>query len=347
MSLMKYLSPKLPKEERFNYAKGGFAPDDPLGYGDRLTVFFVFMHDADADLKNAATRSFEEASNEHIMEALQAPLEPLVIRKILELKKNHETFMVMAALNPIVDDALVEYIGENCNDDTACILAADPNWLVEKPVFLTGLKKNQLISKLTVERVESGEIYKEAAEYTTDQEMAEQAADASGSSMLTPEEEAQIKADLEKAIAAPKGNPNSDEKNIFKMVKSLTVSQKVKLAMSGNKSARELLIKESNKMVSRSVLKNPRISEDEVLRLCQTRGTPEELLREVARNRAWQENYSIKLACTTNSKTPLPVAMKMLSTLNSSDLQKLSKSKNITSALSGAARRMLETSKKH
>jgi hypothetical protein len=127
----------------------------------------------------------------------------------------------------------------------------------------------------------------------------------------------------------------------YQMVQELSAGDKIKLALSGDKEWRTLLLKDSNKQVSGAVLKNPRITEKEVLILCQNRSTNEELIRIILLNREWLKNYSIRLALTMHPRTPLNQAIRFLSTLGEKDLRKLSKSRNISSALVNACRRIL------
>ncbi|MBM4312174.1 MAG: hypothetical protein FJ119_14695, partial [Deltaproteobacteria bacterium] len=49
------------------------------------------------------------------------------------------------------------------------------------------------------------------------------------------------------------------------MVLRMDVSDKIKLAIVGNKEARGLLIKESNKVVVKNVLENPRVTDEEIV----------------------------------------------------------------------------------
>ncbi len=134
--------------------------------------------------------------------------------------------------------------------------------------------------------------------------------------------------------------------SIQQQISRMTVAEKIKLALTGGKEAREVLIKDSNKMVSMSVLKNPRITEDEVIKLTASKSASDELLREVARNREWLKNYRIKYNLVTNPKTPLHISMRLMGHLLEKDLQKLAKSKNIPSALAVAAKKALEGKQK-
>jgi hypothetical protein len=154
-------------------------------------------------------------------------------------------------------------------------------------------------------------------------------------------DETDIEQDFDSEGDAEEVAHNLDAVTKYQMIQELSVGEKVKLALSGDKEWRSLLLKESNKQISGAVLKNPRITEKEVLILCQNRSTNEELIRIILLNREWLKNYSVRLALTMHPRTPLNQAMRFLSTLSEKDLRKLSKSRNISSALTNACRRLL------
>jgi len=350
-SLLKFISPQVPKEERLKAANGNFPLEEAVPPGDRLTALFVLTHDSDAGVSATAKKTIDEYPKHLLMAGLEEPLDPLVIKHIITVRGKNDSVMIMAALNSGIDEAALTAIALECNEEAASILTADKVWLASKPFFMEALKKNRLLSKATIERIEFG-----MAE--EDEKLVSAQAEAAGEHKETPqgtssteegmseEDKEELAADVAKKFAADMKKDKGVEKNIFKLVSTLSVSQKVKLAMAGNKAARELLVKESNKMVSRSVLKNPRITEDEVKKLVITKGTAEDLLREIARNKEWLENYTIKFGVVTNTKTPIAVSMKMIESLNDADVLKISKSKNVSTALASAARRKIESKKR-
>ena len=61
----------------------------------------------------------------------------------------------------------------------------------------------------------------------------------------------------------------------------------------------------------------------------------------ISANKDWTRNYSVKLALTRNPKTPQPQAVKFLNYLQDRDLKALMKSKDVPSAISTHARRIL------
>lgn len=129
-------------------------------------------------------------------------------------------------------------------------------------------------------------------------------------------------------------------KNTFELIKTLSVGQKIKLALTGGKEARDALIKDSNKLVAGGVIKNPQISDNEIIKVASTNGTSEDILRQIARNRQFMANYTIKHAIISNPKTPMQVSMRLMPTLNKKDKEKLAKSRSVPSAVSALAKKL-------
>lgn len=141
-------------------------------------------------------------------------------------------------------------------------------------------------------------------------------------------------------------NEESDEfKSKYKLCMELDTSAKIKYAMTGDKEWRSILIKDNNKLVSGAVIKNPRISEGEVLTFAKSKIQNDEILRIICMNKDWLKNYQIRKALVENAKTPLPKALRFMSTLTEKDLNSLAKSKNVSSAIATQARRISMTRK--
>ena len=130
-------------------------------------------------------------------------------------------------------------------------------------------------------------------------------------------------------------------KSRYQEIKDLPVPEKVKLAMSGDKEARAILIKDSNKQVQEAVLNSPKITEPEIVAVANSRNVSEDRLRKIASSREWMKNYQIRLGLVNNPKTPLTMGLRIVGTLMISDLKRLSKSKSVSSVLTGAAARAL------
>lgn len=134
--------------------------------------------------------------------------------------------------------------------------------------------------------------------------------------------------------------------NTYRLAKEMTVADKIKMALTGDKEWRMLLVKDINKLVSGSVVKNPRITEPEVLLICKSHLNNDDIFRDICNNKDWIKNYQIKKALVENHKTPLHFALRFLSGLTDKDLAVLAKSKNISSVISTQARRLLMNKQK-
>jgi len=132
-----------------------------------------------------------------------------------------------------------------------------------------------------------------------------------------------------------------EHKSKFKLSRELGITEKIKMALTGDKEWRSLLIKDSNRLISESVLKNPRITEQEILHICNSSLQNDEILRIICKNREWTKNYSIRKALIENHRTPLQYALRFLSFLGERDLAFMARNKNVSSIITTQARRML------
>ena len=156
--------------------------------------------------------------------------------------------------------------------------------------------------------------------------------------------EASEAGDEEEASAAEE---EEEYRSKYQMAQSMGVGEKIKMALTGDKEWRSILIKDSNKLVNGSVVKNPRITEPEILAISKSAIQNDEIIRVICHNKEWVKNYEIRKALVLNNKTPLPVALRFMGFLSEKDLGSMAKSKNISSVLSNQARRMLVNKKKN
>jgi hypothetical protein len=132
----------------------------------------------------------------------------------------------------------------------------------------------------------------------------------------------------------------------YKVAMVLGISEKIKMALSGDKEWRSILIKDANKLVSGSVIKNPRITDSEILTILKVGVQNDEIIRLICANKEWTKSYLIRKALIDCPKTPLPNSLRYLTLLNEKDIANYAKSKNISSVLSTQAKRLLLAKKR-
>ena len=135
--------------------------------------------------------------------------------------------------------------------------------------------------------------------------------------------------------------------SLIRRIMLMTVKDRIKLGMKGDREARSILIRDGNKVVATSVVHNPRITDKEVESIAAMRTISEDVLRTIALNRAWARSYPIIHNLARNPRTPLPTAIQILSRLHTRDLQSLSQNRNVPESVRRQAYRLAQTRKGH
>jgi hypothetical protein len=126
--------------------------------------------------------------------------------------------------------------------------------------------------------------------------------------------------------------------NMTQRVLKMSVSEKIKLATLGNKEARTLLLRDSNKLVCMAAATSPRITDGEILGLANSRVVNADVLRYIYSSREFLKTYAIKMAIVKNPKVPLPTALKLLLTLQEKDIKELSRDRNVPQTIQAQAK---------
>ena len=139
------------------------------------------------------------------------------------------------------------------------------------------------------------------------------------------------------------GEQVADERmTLLQKIARMTIAERVQVAIKGTRDERLVLIRDSNKVVSRAVLQSPKISENEIEAVSQMRNVNEEILRLVGRSRSWAKNYSILHNLVRNSRTPVGTTLSLLNRLMARDLKALSRNKNIPEVVRKSSQRLVQ-----
>ena len=145
--------------------------------------------------------------------------------------------------------------------------------------------------------------------------------------------------------AVPDVDDPKRSETMMQKLQAMSFTDRVKAAMRGSREARSILIRDSNKLIATSVLASPKLSESEIAGYAKMGTVSEDVLRTISMNRAWLKNYSVVLALTKNSKTPLAISLNLLNRLSERDIAGVSTDRNVPDPLRIAARRRMALSK--
>jgi hypothetical protein len=157
----------------------------------------------------------------------------------------------------------------------------------------------------------------------------------------TPE---QLAANAQAVINAEKleGDVSPERISLIRRIMFMTVKDRVKLAIKGDREARGILIRDSNKIVASGVIHNPRLTDQEVESIAAMRQISDEVLRLIGMNRAWARSYPIIHNLARNPRTPMATAVHILPRIRTKDLNAISLNRNVSEAVRRQAYRLTQ-----
>lgn len=159
----------------------------------------------------------------------------------------------------------------------------------------------------------------------------------------TPEERA---ASIQRIVESERietGSISSEKVSMIRRIMLMNTRDRMKLAMKGDREARTILIRDSNRVVSTGVMNNPRITEQEVENVAAMRTISDEILRLISMNRVWTRSYPIIHNLARNPRTPIPTVLNILQRIRTKDLKNLSQNRNVSEAVRRQALRLVGT----
>jgi hypothetical protein len=125
-----------------------------------------------------------------------------------------------------------------------------------------------------------------------------------------------------------------------KLLSTLPVMDRVKIAMKGTREQRATLVRDPNKLVAAAVLSSPKLTESEVEQFTKMGNVSEDVLRIIGHNRVWLKNYGVVLGLCKHPKSPPAISMQLVHRLNEKDLKMLMIDRNVQEGLRVLARKM-------
>ena len=331
----KYVRRDAPVETR-RMAASGALPLEPL---ELATMLFALLHDPDESVKQRAGESLRNLPEGVLKGVVEAPAHPALLNHLARVYQESSQPLEAIALNPATDDRTVAFLASLPHRNVVDIVSHNQARMMRCDEIVEALGGNPLTGRAVIDRILGFlGVAEEDAASSAQGEVSEEAAESALRALLGDE-----LAHLVRPLAREEeSGEEAASKNLYAAIQSMTVMQKIKLARLGGKDARTLLIRDRNKVVSTSVIMSPRITETEIIAIAQSRSVADDVLRLIANNRDWTRAYQVKLALTTNPKTPQATALKFLNYLQDRDLKGLMKSREVATVISTQARRLLE-----
>ena len=123
-------------------------------------------------------------------------------------------------------------------------------------------------------------------------------------------------------------------------IRGLTQMEKILLASKADRSDRSLLLQDNDPRVLLSILRNPRLTVEEVARLTKSTYLTYQIADVIMKAAQWMASLDVRLGLIHNPKTPQPFALRILPTLPESEVRAIARAGTNTALKQAALRRL-------
>jgi len=132
---------------------------------------------------------------------------------------------------------------------------------------------------------------------------------------------------------------------LFKLIADANITQKIRLAQTGNSTVILFLVRDNNRLVSEAAAKSPRMTENDAARIASSRAVSDDVLRIIGNNREFTRSYQVKLNLVSNPRTPITFTTRFMPHLRQNDVKGLARSKQVPAVVQKLAKQQLARKK--
>jgi hypothetical protein len=358
----------VPRAIRLAAARGAL----PIPRADLARVLITLEGDPDQEIRQEATTYLDSWSEEELRSfASDAGTDPIVLSFLLNRTESRGSLLPTVLSNPSTPLDSLLHAARTFAPENLDILLLNQTLLIAHPDLLDEVEANPAATPLHRARVEELRRHFLQPSVAAPPNVApdismNSTVSAAGSEPGTPawhEDPGQAPGMFPLGQTSPSPQfprigessiptdptPPADEagvapqhEGVMQRIYKMNVGEKIQLAQKGTREERTLLIRDSNRSVQDAVLNSPKLTENEIDCIARMRNVNEDILRQIAGHRDWVKTYSVAQALATNPKTPVGIAMNLLSRLTTHDLKVIQTDKNVSEAIRRMARKQVE-----
>ena len=334
----------------------------PVPPAQLILVWFQLSLGSDHNIVGTVTETVKGFDENTLLDLAKSELPDQVLDWLAKTAaKDKVTEAVI--LNKATSDATIMDLAATVNKELADLIANNHVRLLRSPEIIEKLYLNPATRMATIDRILN--LAKEnkvelvglkalqdainSADFSDDAPgMSDEEFEAilAQSAEESAKEEAELKkeeANLNRPATTPENNAEADvDENGRKLsrqqlIDRMNAPQRVRLALMGTREDRNILLRDSRRIVYMAVITSPKMSIGEVSSIAANKGMADDIIGYVAKRRDWVRNYPIVVALANNPKCPLGEALSFLKQLRVNDLKQLSRSKSISATLARQA----------
>ncbi len=311
----------------------------PLAPNELMELLVFLLKDSNSEIAANALKTITSWDEEEILALLKSKdCAPSVLEFFASAHSPDRTLQAIIT-NPASPNKIIELLALTVPVPLLETILDNRSRIIESPQILKNVKQNPAATteiQRVVQEIETEFLGAKKKEYAVEE--AEETA-------ASPLESLELEFEAPPEDLSLEGLPLDSEAReaaITKRLASMSVRDKIKYALFGNREIRAVLVRDTNKEVSRAVLKSPKITENEIESISTMRSVGEEILREIGNSKEWTKGYAVTQNLVKNPKTPPAISQRMMFRLRTQDLSLLTKDRSLPDAVRQNATRLLK-----
>ncbi len=328
---------------------------------DSVVVLVALTANADRTIADTARETLSALPVPVLSSALDAEPQAAVVAAVAEHHGKHPEILSLLLRQPDLGDDTLEALANRADEAAGELIATNEARLLAAPEVIKRLYLNKNVRMSTANRLLelavrhnlelSLSAYKEMAEAIQTELIPEATEQPQHSDLLFAETEAIAQKTAGENDTHEVDNEGEEQlkpkfTSLYQQIMLMTITEKIRRATLGSAAERNLLVRDSNRLVAVAAAKSPLMREPDAALVAGSRQVHKDVLRVIAQNRALIRSYRIKTALVINPRTPFIFASRLVPHLRDTEIRMLAKSKHVSSNIQRAARQQLERKKR-
>ncbi len=252
------------------------------------------------------------------------------------VKKDHLEIIARTVRNPYLPVEFLSHLAEHGSEPMHRILMANTVKLVAYPELMDIIEESPNATPTLLEKIReirSGYLDMTQPESIPEAEVLEGVGDMVTAETKEPSDD-MVPMETREIIERAKKN--------LRKINRMSLSKRLRLALTGEKPERMILAKDPNPLVVEAVLESPNLSEEEAVFIAQNKKLPKEVVDKMCGNKNVIKHYAAVLSLLKHPEVPSIKVTALLGKLHPHDVQKLTEDTTISSVVRNLAKYYLE-----
>jgi len=348
----KHVDPAAPPPLRMMAARGVA----PLPPDELIPVLYQLSFDADDAIRDAAAHTLRATPEDIIAGAVPSIADAAVLDRLVDTHGKSARLLETLLRQNAMSDETYARIAKTCGESLTELIAQNEVRVLRHPGIIESLFMNAEARTSTIDRLldlarrhkisfqglPALQALVEDQRYDTSAELAKAAEkdarfkEAAKASLLEDAEREIAEKDATEAERTRRRMEEQEEaeegkgsQNKQAAIANMSISEKMRLASLGSSGDRDLLVKDANRLVHMAAATSPKVQLRDIVAWSGNKNLPDTVISYIANHQRYRRIYQITLNLVGNPKTPFKEAVKLLPNLQTRDLAKLARSRNV------------------